>query len=190
MSLINEALKRAESEKLGKLLMTSGAKPLTPVHRKPAIKIPIGWKIRPWLRKHASTVTIAAATVMCIVLVLCLANADPEAPLAMTAQLASAATVQDISPSHESAVNATGDNQQLTEALKQLTTSTGNATPQQVNTAKFVVSAIMLGDDGGTAIINGKFVSLGQTIDGAKVIKIDHYSVELEASGHRFSIRM
>lgn len=52
------------------------------------------------------------------------------------------------------------------------------------------LSGVMHSLDGGTAIINGAFVKVGQSIDGATVIRIDQYTVELEADGQRFFIRM
>ena len=48
----------------------------------------------------------------------------------------------------------------------------------------------MQGPGGGAAIINGSLVHPGQTIDGAKVVRIGKHTVELEIQGQRFAIRM
>jgi len=55
---------------------------------------------------------------------------------------------------------------------------------------KFKLSAIMQGPYGATAIINGVFLKEGMTLDGAKVLKIGEYTVELELEGRKFVIQM
>jgi len=61
---------------------------------------------------------------------------------------------------------------------------------KRIDPARFKLSGIMQTFDGGTAIINGAFIRVGQSIDGATVIRIDQHMVELEADGQRFRIRM
>ena len=60
----------------------------------------------------------------------------------------------------------------------------------RVNPSQYKVSGIIDGPDGAAAIINGSFVSVGDEVDGAKVIHITSRSVELEAYGQRFTIRL
>ena len=62
------------------------------------------------------------------------------------------------------------------------------ATP--VDTSHLKVSSIMFGPRGGTAIINGRPVGVGETIGGAKVIKISRRIVEVEIDGRRATLRM
>ena len=60
----------------------------------------------------------------------------------------------------------------------------------KVNPGRFRLSAIMRGPGGGAALINGFMLRVGQEIDGAKIVRIDQYSVELELDGQRFTIQM
>lgn len=62
------------------------------------------------------------------------------------------------------------------------------ATP--VDTSHLKVSSIMFGPRGGTAIINGRPVGVGETVGGAKVIKISRRTVEVEIDGRRATLRM
>ncbi len=59
-----------------------------------------------------------------------------------------------------------------------------------VDTSHLKVSSIMLGPRGGTAIINGRPVGVGETVGGAKVIKITRRIVEVEINGRRATLRM
>jgi len=52
------------------------------------------------------------------------------------------------------------------------------------------LSAIIHGPDGATAIVNGKFLRVGQSVDGAEVIRIGQYAVVLEADGERITLQM
>ncbi len=58
------------------------------------------------------------------------------------------------------------------------------------NSNTFKLSAVIRGPDGSTAIVNGKFVKAGATVNGAKVVKIDRYAVELEFNGETFTVQM
>jgi len=59
-----------------------------------------------------------------------------------------------------------------------------------VDTSRFSISGIMYGDGNSTTIINGYFLKTGDSVEGAKIIKINPQSVELEISGQRVTIRM
>ena len=52
----------------------------------------------------------------------------------------------------------------------------------------FRVTAIMVGPEGPTAIINGRFVQVGERLSGARVVGIRRTSVDLEANGQRVSV--
>ncbi len=47
----------------------------------------------------------------------------------------------------------------------------------------FTLSAIMHGPDGSMAIINGQFVHAGEQVDGAKVVRINRHAAVLEVNG-------
>lgn len=51
-----------------------------------------------------------------------------------------------------------------------------------------VLSCIMRGPAGPVAIINNRTVKVGQTVNDAKVIRIEQFAVELELKGRRFMI--
>jgi hypothetical protein len=59
-----------------------------------------------------------------------------------------------------------------------------------VDVSAFRLSAIMVGPEGPTAIINGRFVSVGDRIGQATVIKITRSSVDLEIAGERITVGM
>lgn len=56
--------------------------------------------------------------------------------------------------------------------------------------ARFKLSGVMQGPDGGMAIINGQFIRIGGKIDDAEVISIGRYMVELEYKGDRFRLKL
>jgi len=58
----------------------------------------------------------------------------------------------------------------------------------QVGPSDFSVTCVMLGSAGGRAMINGRSVSEGDEIDGAKVVRITAQAVELEAAQRRFTL--
>ena len=60
----------------------------------------------------------------------------------------------------------------------------------KVDLSKFKVSSILMGPKGGSAVINGRFVREGSTIEGAKIIAITPHAVDLEISGKRFTLSM
>jgi len=60
----------------------------------------------------------------------------------------------------------------------------------QPSTPKLKLSGILRGLDGSTAIINGRFLKVGDQIDGAKVVKISKYTVTLELAGREVTVGM
>ncbi|HUU91518.1 MAG TPA: hypothetical protein VM238_09930 [Phycisphaerae bacterium] len=62
--------------------------------------------------------------------------------------------------------------------------------PPPVDTSRFKVSSIVSGPHGGTAIINGRPVRVGDTVAGAKIIKIAPRSVEVEIDGRRATLAL
>ena len=55
---------------------------------------------------------------------------------------------------------------------------------------RYKLNGIMQGPEGGCAIVNGQFVREGETIDGAKVVKIRRYDVHIDVQGERVTLRM
>jgi len=55
---------------------------------------------------------------------------------------------------------------------------------------RYKLNGILRGDAGATAIINGFFARQGQTVLGAKVVRIDSRTVQLEVGGERVTLRM
>ena len=58
------------------------------------------------------------------------------------------------------------------------------------DTPAFRISGIMDGAGGSIAIINGRPVSKGQTVNGATVLSVGRREVEMEKDGRRFTVRM
>ncbi|HUT59788.1 MAG TPA: hypothetical protein VNA25_18225 [Phycisphaerae bacterium] len=63
-------------------------------------------------------------------------------------------------------------------------------TPPQpkVDPASYKLSGILMGADGGTAIVNGRFLKVGQTVDEAKVVTITPNTVHLQVAGQVITI--
>jgi len=59
----------------------------------------------------------------------------------------------------------------------------------RVDASKFKLTGIMEGPDGKQAIINGQFITVGQTIDGVVVTQIGTQSAELKAGDVTFHLR-
>lgn len=51
------------------------------------------------------------------------------------------------------------------------------------------LSGVLVSPGGGTAIINGRFLAVGNTIEGARIVKITKYVVTLEMNGRRITLR-
>ncbi len=76
-------------------------------------------------------------------------------------------------------------------AVSQPATTTAPTTTQAAPPPpSFKLSAVLRGSGGVTAIVNGRFVQVGSTIQGAKVISIDRHSVQLELDGETITIQM
>jgi hypothetical protein len=58
--------------------------------------------------------------------------------------------------------------------------------PVAFDALKYKVNGVILGDDGGTAILNNRLVRVGDTVDGAKVLKITARGVHVEFGGQTF----
>jgi len=59
-----------------------------------------------------------------------------------------------------------------------------------VDTSNLKISSIMNGPNGGLAIINGRPVREGETVAGAKVVRISNRTVEVEIDGRRATVGM
>jgi len=59
-----------------------------------------------------------------------------------------------------------------------------------VDTSNLKISSIMNGPNGGLAIINGRPVREGETVAGAKVVRIGSRTVEVEINGRRATVGM
>ncbi len=55
---------------------------------------------------------------------------------------------------------------------------------------EYKLSGVMINDEGGMAIINGRFIRQGQMVDGAKLIRVSNRYVELEFHGRKYNISM
>jgi len=55
---------------------------------------------------------------------------------------------------------------------------------------KFRVTSIAVGPKTPTAIVNSQFVRVGDVVDGAKVVAITTYSVDLDIGGRRVTLRL
>ena len=64
------------------------------------------------------------------------------------------------------------------------------AAPAEDELAKFTVSSVVVSGKMATAIINGRVVGVGDTIDGAKILAITRHSIDLEINGHQATLRM
>ncbi len=68
-------------------------------------------------------------------------------------------------------------------------TSEKNSAHQPVSD-KFTISAILASGGKGYAIVNGHMVTVGDNIDGAKVVTVGKHHVVLEKDGKQFTLRM
>jgi hypothetical protein len=64
------------------------------------------------------------------------------------------------------------------------------AAPAEDELAKFKVSSVVVSGKVATAIINGRVVGVGDTVDGAKILAITRHSIDLEINGHQATLRM
>jgi hypothetical protein len=60
------------------------------------------------------------------------------------------------------------------------------AAPVQFDTSKYKVGGVLLDEENSSAVINGRLLRLGDSLDGAKIIKITSRSVQVEIAGQVF----
>jgi hypothetical protein len=60
----------------------------------------------------------------------------------------------------------------------------------RIDETKYKLTAVLRHSDGASAVINGSVVEVGQSINGAKVVTVNQFGVELELDGVRFVVRM
>jgi len=231
MSLINEALKRTEQQKLNESASAAGPEAMEPARHEPgalnrspmmltllgaaiAVALVGGWMV---LRGGAGGTAPDAATGD-------IRPAPPAGPVASQAasdreiRQAIAETIRAVRYYDPNA--SSGTKPQSTDgAGKAADKSQGHRRPRDTTTrparlataatsptktpprpapppapkpreSDFKLSGIMRGPDGTVAIINGRYVRVGQTVSGAKVVNIGRHSVELQAGGQRLIIQM
>ena len=239
MSLINEALKRAEAEKHSRT-SEDGLPPLRPVETPP----PRGTSLPVVLLGVASFITAGAAIWMAMDQRFgprvpaqasaqarqsvqdagaptgrgkaALAGADAEAgrlPAESDAEVALAKTLEALRyyvppaiPRPQATANGqagaladtAGAQTQATPSAQdspgapggQQTAAASRAADPPSRVIDFKVSAIMQSRGGNVAIINGRPAETHSVVDGAKVVRIDRDSVNLEMNGETFSVYM
>ena len=232
MSLINEALKRAEAEKLTKAGMQDTA-PLPPSvpDRPRSAKGPA-------LVAILTAVAIAAAVAAGVSLLrrlgatprpgiaagvpsqqpaqvgAAMERAEPDATLAPGA--VPAAAIARVPKEQAKPADALGETRapetaemEAFSAVRDQTEDTSSGTAQPIarqpaepatqpdvsgqtraETGTFQLSGIMSGPGGDAALINGQIVEVGQTIDGAKLVRVLNQAVELQLGDRQFILRM
>ena len=227
MSLINEALKRAEAEKHSRASEDSFP-PLRPVETPP----PRGTSLPVVLLGVASFITAGAAIWMAMdqrfgprIPAQASAQARQDVqdagapaeasrlPTESDADVALAKTLEALryyvpptTPQPAATTNSqagtfadtTGAQTEATPPTQdspgapggQQTAATSRAVSPPSRIIDFKVSAIMQSRGGNVAIINGRPTETGSVVDGAKVVRISRYSVDLELNGETFSIHM
>ncbi len=175
MSLINEALKRAEAEKNG-----------TPLPR-PEASSTYGTD-RLGLRK-ASFPTGKLIAVSAVGLFVALSSwLVMDKFSSWIAPLSSPATAQAADGQQRPAANpAVG--QPSPVARPDFADSLAPAA-KQLSSSDFKLSAILHGPSGATVIINGQFLQIGSTIEEATVVSIGQHKVILDANGRRITLQM
>ncbi len=196
MSLINEALKRAEHDKRQAHLPAMDYPPLEPAGpsagqqyvwmRSVVIGLAVcalavaGWI---WLAGKAGTPAKAVASAP-------QASPAPRSAVERTLDKTARATnYYRPTPAEAVTVPAPVDNalaaQEGPQSSADPAAIIGKADPSPTNAqlVTFKLSAIMHGPDGSMAIINGQFVHVGEQVDGAKVVRINRHAAVLEING-------
>jgi hypothetical protein len=234
MSLINEALKRAEAEKLRKADMKDAAAlpPLVPERpgkrKAPAIAAIltalmiiacVGAGVSLLRRFNAAPKSSVAASALsrqpgqAKATVADQAHGDIDSPLTTATTATKAAQAVNarsglISTSNQAAeLNTTASERQddQYEAAVEgapvfdqppMRTPPASAAPagspasMPAGGGGFRLSGIMSGPGSDAALINGQMVEVGQTIDGAKLVRVLGQAVELQVGERRFILRM
>lgn len=60
---------------------------------------------------------------------------------------------------------------------------------QRIDPDRWKLTSTLVSDDRWVAIINGRVVGPGQTVDGARVLAVERSSVRLRVNDHTFTIR-
>lgn len=213
MSLINEALKRAEAEKNCDI----GGRPYQPPAVPPAshVRLP-----RRWARGMALCCGLLAVTALGMwtmvdhgywpqALEAEAAPAEAQAPPDPKPQVR-----QEIDPVLAKTVEETkyySPSPKPPPARPALVRPAGAASPAVATTPRpapapapakrheqpkpqpklpeLKLTGVLVGPGGGTAIINGRFLMVGNTIEGARIVKITKYVVTLEVHGRRITLR-
>ena len=215
MSLINEALKRAETEKLRKTLLGDKLLVLPSMgkRQRPRATSPVGiilicltilagilggWNVLRSLRSGPPTQAArSVSTDELDALAAQQANAQSRTPVTSEATLGLSnplGTTSHQMPPPAKTQKASGEKARDRSAkeTKIARSAASNAAPPKANfnPSGFKVSGIMTGPDGAIAIVNSQFVKAGDVIDGATVVSIQTHAVQLEYDGKSFTIRM
>ena len=185
MSLINEALKRAEAEKSGSPLPRSSRAPTYGASRLGLRKG--GFRTRKLIGVSAVGLLVAFSSWL-VLDKFSSWIAPPRSPAA-----AQASAVQQHAAPAESAPPP---------AVEQHTQAPGDVRPDfanipaqapakpQLKASDFKLSAILHGPNGATAIINGQFLQIGSMIEEATIVSIGQHKVILDADGRRITLQM
>lgn len=170
MSLINEALKRAEAEKSG-----------APLPRETGSTTDVASRLG--LRKPGfPTKRIFTVSVVGLLVAL-------SAWLVMDKFSSSIAAPETPASAYASAVEPHAVPAEPRPDFSNTLTETPAAKPQ-LKPSDFKLSAIVHGPNGATAIINGQFLQIGSMIQGATIISIARHQVILDADGRRITLQM
>jgi hypothetical protein len=210
MSLINEALKRAEEEKLGRNERSGITLAPIPQEKEKSVLSPfvilslfifflgVGMMTLTLLLPGGSLFSPDQAEAVAL-----LTEANSSAPTteqeAVIKQTMESLKYYDPqkarrkAESLESAAMADATETSLSDAAGQPAESQQESRVNRqssLHPSAFKVSAIIHGQDGATAIINGKFLKVGSVLDGATVTEITQYSVVLERNARKITIQM
>jgi hypothetical protein len=220
MSLIHEALKRAEAEKTGREITPPPVPTITPADKpaeSPALRVVSATEKN--RQKTPLTVTAllmilaAVGVVAYFVFSLPLPHGRKVTQAAKPTQIVAAGATPigrpefniPAAPGASDAVE-TPSNEQAGYCATQPATfaETSSPSPEAAAPASafnssaapaaqrsmFHLDGIVVGPDGATAIINGQSVTQGQTVDGAQVLRVDEREVVIEYNGRKVTLRM
>ncbi len=177
MSLINEALKRAEAEKSGAPLPRPTASSSYGADRL-GLRRP-GFPTRKLIA--VSAVGLLAALSAWLVM-------DKFSSWITTP--ASPATAQAAAGQHPAAKPVVGQQSQVPGARPDFADSPAPTAKPLLSPSDFKLSAILHGPNGATAIINGQFLQIGSMIEEATIISIGQHTVVLDVDGRRVTLQM
>ncbi len=177
MSLINEALKRAEAEKSGAPLPRPSSTSSYSADR-------LGLH-RPGFprRKLIAVSAVGLLVALSAWLVMDKFSSWISPP-------ASPATAQAAAGQHLGAQPIAGQSQASGNTRPDFADSPTPAAKPLLSPSDFKLSAILHGPNGATAIINGQFLQIGSMIEETTVISIGQHTVVLDADGRRITLQM